>query len=935
LGKQLFIGLVGLLELLKDRRYPCGCTSGGSRELLTVSREEPTNRHSAVRRVPRSIPFGAAVVRELRGPPSIGHHHGKPRAHRLGHRKAERLVRTAMDKRVGVSERRCKLRSVSLEAHEPDVVAARDARLHPLSFGPVTKENKHRIAVRSQPHERVEHDVPSFLHGKPTHADQEGRGRLTLAKKGPPHFIGRAPLRSPIRPRPERVALDTEGKVFHPGHSSQDELIRHPSTRDEGGVASFGDRAHHRPKRLNENLSRARLGPASYGDARVGVDEIGVPRERSHAKAVTRNAQCRPGCDVGRIDLEDIRSLAGHERTNLGDAKKQVIGRIVGKGGACNSYNARYPDAVPTRRRCEDLFAIPRTGGNHDVFMSKLARNVTLSGEMASNSAAPFRIKLGDVEDLQGKAPSTKFHASSNGNSLASSSHPAWQHLRAANTGLAPGPTPSDIPPFAALAARLGRPLRVAILSDFVRIPYANGAAFQTRFLYQELRRCGHEVTVIGPHDPDATPDELAPGTIQLPSVPLKTYPGVHLPMPLASWVYDPDQWNFDICFAQTTSMLMEFGIWLRKMKGIPLLMVNTTHLVAAYDVLLPEKLSKNEFLQAGLHMTLKRPFERLFASIYNEADGLVVLSEGLRSYWRERGVTAPIHVIPRAIQLDNFDKPLGQDPYHHLLRGPHRASALPAPSPDRGTRLLCAGRHTREKSQDRLIRIFAKHVASKDPDVTLTFIGEGPDTAMYKRVARDLGVADRVFFTGEVPWTKMADFYAYADLFVHASLSETYGNVLGEALWCGTPTVAFADGMGVSSQIQDGVNGVLFAPGKGEALEAEADAAFGRAVLELMRDPQARARLGKAAARVAREHASPMVVQQKIADAFLHAQDHAAACGLRPAVDRPKMMQWYTTFQHFRPWTTVMGGIYLFGHLRPAKGKTKRDRGMHPQIGK
>ena len=66
-----------------------------------------------------------------------------------------------------------------------------------------------------------------------------------------------------------------------------------------------------------------------------------------------------------------------------------------------------------------------------------------------------------------------------------------------------------------------------------------------------------------------------------------------------------------------------------------------------------------------------------------------------------------------------------------------------------------------------------------------------------------------------------MPDFYAYADLFVHASLSETYGNVMGEALWCGTPTVAFADGMGVSSQIQDGVNGVLFAPGKGDDAEA------------------------------------------------------------------------------------------------------------------
>jgi glycosyltransferase involved in cell wall biosynthesis len=481
----------------------------------------------------------------------------------------------------------------------------------------------------------------------------------------------------------------------------------------------------------------------------------------------------------------------------------------------------------------------------------------------------------------------------------------------------------AEEPPFAVLAARLGRPLRVGILSDFVRIPYANGAAFQTRFLYQELRRCGHEVTVIGPHDPEAHPDELAPGTVSLPSVPLKTYPGVYIPLPLASWIYDTRRWDFDIVFGQTTSMLMQLGTWLRKMKGIPLLCVNTTHLAAAYDVLLPEKLSKIEIVQMGVRFALKKPFERTYAGIYNESDGLVVLSEGLRSYWRERGVTVPIHVISRAVLPENFDKPIGADPYAHLTSGTGAA--------DRGARLLCAGRHTREKAQDRLIRIFARHIASVDPTVTLTVIGQGPDTATYERVARELGVADRVFFPGEVPFTVMPDYYAYADVFVHASLSETYGNVLGEALWCGTPTVAFSDGMGVSSQVRDGVNGVLFAPGKGDLSESRADAAFGHAVTELLRDPHARARLGTAAAKAAREMAHPRKVEQKLAEAFVHARDHLTASGIRPAISRPKILQWYTTFQHFRPWTTVMGSLYVLGHLRPGKPRVRAS--IHPQI--
>ncbi|MFO0676319.1 MAG: glycosyltransferase [Polyangiaceae bacterium] len=485
----------------------------------------------------------------------------------------------------------------------------------------------------------------------------------------------------------------------------------------------------------------------------------------------------------------------------------------------------------------------------------------------------------------------------------------------------------SQIRPFAALANRQGRPLRVAILSDFVRIPYANGAVFQTRFLYQELVKAGHEVTIIGPADPDASPEELPPGTVAFPSLPLRTYPGVHLPVPFASWISDPDRWNFDICFAQTTSPLAEFGVWLRKMKGVPLLCVNTTHLAAAYGVLLPERLSNIDAVHAGLELTLKRPMEQHYVRRFNESDGLVVLSEGLRDYWYERGVRAPIHVIPRAVQPDIFDRPLGDDPYEALFAATDGVDATTS----RGPRLVCAGRHTREKAQDRVIRIFAKHVLPSEPDATLVMIGQGPDTVYYRRVAKELGVEGRVLFTGEVPFTRMRDYYAHADIFVHASLSETYGNVLGEALWCGTPTVAFADGMGVSSQVKDGVNGILLTPGKSASTEAEADVAFGRAVVRLVRDPEARARLGSAASRVARERAAPHVVQTKLANAFQSAQDHVAASIVRPMIERPKALQWYTTMKHFRPWAAVVYGLYLFGHMRPSPHTLPRS--MHPSI--
>ncbi|HKQ68203.1 MAG TPA: glycosyltransferase [Polyangiaceae bacterium] len=460
--------------------------------------------------------------------------------------------------------------------------------------------------------------------------------------------------------------------------------------------------------------------------------------------------------------------------------------------------------------------------------------------------------------------------------------------------------------PLAALHDIKGRPLRIALLSDFVRIPYANGAVFQTRSLYRSLRQCGHQVTVIGPHDPDATVDELAPGTVELPSLPLKTYPGVHIPMPLGAWMFDENRWDFDLCFAQTTSLLVQFGLWLREATGTALLCVNTTHLEAAYDVLLPESIAKQPLVHKTVEYTLRRPYERLFAGIFNRSDGLMVLSDGLASYWRSRGVAAPIHVVPRAVSEDVFAHRDDVDPYAALLE----QHALP----DDSLRLLCAGRHTREKSQDRVIKIFAEQVLPREPRAVLFLVGVGPDTGYYRRCAKLLGVERRVVFTGEVSFASMPAYYRNADVFVHTSLSETYGNVLGEALWCGTPVVAMEDGMGVSFQVKSGKNGVLIDPRKPTPVAAEER--FGRATIELLQNRESRVRLGQAAATMARLTSSQFAVEEKLAKAFRAAIEHAAPLRKQARGHDPSR-RFYTALSHARPWAAIMGGVYAMGHLR------------------
>jgi glycosyltransferase involved in cell wall biosynthesis len=89
-----------------------------------------------------------------------------------------------------------------------------------------------------------------------------------------------------------------------------------------------------------------------------------------------------------------------------------------------------------------------------------------------------------------------------------------------------------------------------------------------------------------------------------------------------------------------------------------------------------------------------------------------------------------------------------------------------------------------------------------------------------------------------------LADAYASADLFLFASRTDTFGQVLLEAQASGLPVVAVAEG-GPCSIVEDGLTGLL----------RPADPlALADAVIALAADPAARRRLGAAGRRAALE---------------------------------------------------------------------------------
>jgi 1,2-diacylglycerol 3-alpha-glucosyltransferase len=409
-------------------------------------------------------------------------------------------------------------------------------------------------------------------------------------------------------------------------------------------------------------------------------------------------------------------------------------------------------------------------------------------------------------------------------------------------------------------ALRPELPRHIGIINDYVKIPYANGSSFASQFLYRELARRGHEVTVLGPRDPGASSAELPRNAVLFESMPLHNHPGLFLALPSADALAKAVGAELDVVLAQTGSGLLDLGVWLRATAGVPLLCVNTIHLPSVYNVLLPDSLHSRADVTELFETELIPRVERLTANVYNASDGLIVLSEGLERYWRERGVRVPIHVIPRSVDPSVFDAPAGADPFPLEAR--------------RGQRLLCVCRHTREKSVDRLIRIFAERIAPFAPDASLTLVGDGPDHDDYVALARASGVAERVHFPGEYPLDQVVRFYRHADVFVYSSLSETYGQVVSEASWCGLPVVAFEDVMGVSHQIQSGMNGYLIPPGPDHTL---ADLRFAAAVNRLLDDGSERRALGERARHLAHERSDPDLAITRYFAAFLSAREHCA----------------------------------------------------------
>ena len=123
---------------------------------------------------------------------------------------------------------------------------------------------------------------------------------------------------------------------------------------------------------------------------------------------------------------------------------------------------------------------------------------------------------------------------------------------------------------------------------------------------------------------------------------------------------------------------------------------------------------------------------------------------------------------------------------------------------------VLYVGRLAPEKNVALALRAFEAY-RRHDVSARLVMVGDGP---LRPRIER---LRPQPVLTGWRRGADLAQCYASADLFLFPSMTETFGNVVLEALASGLTVVAF-DHAAAAEHMQDGRNGFLVAAGDGEA---------------------------------------------------------------------------------------------------------------------
>ena len=335
--------------------------------------------------------------------------------------------------------------------------------------------------------------------------------------------------------------------------------------------------------------------------------------------------------------------------------------------------------------------------------------------------------------------------------------------------------------------------MKIAIFSE-TYYPEINGIATSIYNLKNALERHGHQVLLVTTN-PFENKLSYQDGIIRLPGIKLKFLYNYRM-----SRFYNEEaakiirQFNPNIIHVQTSAGVGHFGsVMGDKLKVGKVYTFHTMIEDYAY------------YLTHGYFDHFARyAIRRFFRGKSTHFDEFIAPSSKIKEYLRSIGVDTTVSVIPTGIDIERYSR-ANQD-----------TSSTDSLKKELGIEkddfvILYLGRIAKEKSIDFLMDGFAAFL-KKHPDKKVKFLitGWGPEEDTLKELARKKKAAEKVIFAGRCDPTETQKYYYLADCFVSASLTETQGLTLIEALASSLPCIARFD-EALADTIKNRESGFLF----------------------------------------------------------------------------------------------------------------------------
>ncbi|MFO8026071.1 MAG: glycosyltransferase family 1 protein [Opitutales bacterium] len=319
--------------------------------------------------------------------------------------------------------------------------------------------------------------------------------------------------------------------------------------------------------------------------------------------------------------------------------------------------------------------------------------------------------------------------------------------------------------------------MRLSIVTETYP-PEVNGVAMTLHRISEALVQQGHRVAIVRPRQSSESPHASYSDTLIVSGLPLPGYQGLRFGLPCRAKLRR--HWEAqrpDIIYAATEGPLGQSAIRAAEDLKIPV--------VSGFHTNFHEYMThyKMPVLGKVVQGFLRKTHNRTRRTFAPSADVIAKLNAmGIRD----------TRLLGRGVDSTRFD-PQKRDPALRQRWGAQDDDSIVA---------IFVSRLAAEKNIPLAAKAF-EALQARLPEVSCVFVGDGPERAKLEKAH------PAFIFSGMQQGEDLARHYASGDLFIFPSVTETFGNVVTEAMASGLVTVAY-DYAAPGRYISDGQNGFL-----------------------------------------------------------------------------------------------------------------------------